>query len=400
MTLLPLAPRLLLITALLAAPAAFAQGLPPGGAKGPTKVGVMEMQREDVKRRAILPGRAVAFQEADIRPRVTGMVTEILYTPGQPIEVGTAMFRLDRASYEAAVDSARATIARSEAALVLAEAAATRARALEGSGSTRVTVESAEAEAAQARATLRGAEADLRVAEQQLGWTEITSPIPGIPGFPAVSVGDLVTNGQSDAMATVTTLDPIYIDLYEPSARLLSIREQVESGALKPEAQLEVTLTLENGRAHTGSGTLVAPSVNVSTTTGTRDMRFSFANPDGRILPGMFLRGEVVLGRMEAIRVPQRAATIGRNGVLSIFLAIEGKAQKIEVMPAGSDGNDWLITEGLDAGSQLIVDGLTNLRDGAEVETVPVSIDSAGVVRDETPAADAPTPGTAAAAGN
>ncbi|WP_192931125.1 efflux RND transporter periplasmic adaptor subunit [Gemmobacter serpentinus] len=399
MTLSPLAPSspashglagcLLLMTALLAPLAAHAQGAPAGGgAKGPTKVGVMEMQRTDVKRRSILPGRAVAYQEANIRPRVTGLVTEILYTPGQPIEAGAPMFRLDRASYEAALDSARATVARSEAALTLAEAAANRARALEGSGSTRVTVESAEAEAAQARATLRGAEADLRLAEQQLAWTEINSPIPGIPGFPAVSVGDLVTNGQSDGMATVTTLDPIYVDLYEPAARLLSIREQVESGALMPQERLEVTLTLENGQTYTGSGTLAAPSVSVSTTTGTQDMRFRFDNPDSRILPGMFLRGDVVLGRMEAIRVPQRAATIGPNGILSLFIATEGKARKIEVMPAGSDGNEWLITEGLAPGSLLIVDGLTNLRDGAEVETVPVSIDAAGVVQDLAKAPD------------
>jgi membrane fusion protein (multidrug efflux system) len=166
----------------------------------------------------------------------------------------------------------------------------------------------------------------------------------------------------------------------------LSVREQVESGALKPEAQLEVTLTLENGQTHRGRGTLVAPSVNVSTTTGTQDIRFRFDNPDGRILPGMFLRGEVVLGTTQAFRLPQRAATIGRNGVLSIFVATDGKAQKIEVTPIGSDGNDWLIAEGLTPGMQVIVDGLSNLRDGAGVETVPVSIDSAGVVRD-TPAA-------------
>lgn len=410
MTLTSPAARLLItavLTTMLTVPTLLAQGGPPpgggagpgGGApRGPATVGVMELQREGAKRRSILPGRATAYQEADIRPRVTGMVTEILYTPGQPITAGTPMFRLDRASYEAALDIARATVARSEAALSLAEAAATRARALEGSGSTRVTVESAEAEAAQARATLRSAEADLRLAEQQLSWTEITSPIAGIPGFPTVSVGDLVTNGQSEGLATVTTLDPIYVDLYEPAARLLSIREQVESGALKPEERLEVTLTLENGQTHQGNGTLVAPSVSVSTTTGTQDMRFRFNNPDGRILPGMFLRGEVVLGTTEAFRVPQRAATIGRNGVLSLFVARDGKAGKIEVTPIGSEGNDWLIAEGLEPGALLIIDGLTNLRDGAEVKTVPVSIDSAGVVRDvapETSPAD-PASGTAA----
>ena len=372
----------------------LAQGMPPGGGggggggpKGPVKVGVMELTREAVKRRSVLPGRAVASQQANIRPRVTGMVTAILYTPGEVLEVGAPMFRLDAASYAAKADSARATVARMQAALIQAEAALTRARALEGSGSTRVTVETAEAAAAQARAELRGAEAALTVAEQELGWTEITSPIKGIAGFAQVSVGDLVTAGQGDALAQVTTLDPIHVDLYEPAARLLSIREQIASGALRPEEKLEVTLTLENGQTHQGGGTLVAPSVNVSTTTGTQDLRFRFDNPDGLIRPGMFLRGSVVVGRMEAIRVPQRAATIGRGGMVSVFLAEGGKAVRAQVMPVGSDGNDWLIAEGLEPGALVIVDGLTSLRDGAEVETVPVSIDAAGVVRDAAPAA-------------
>ena len=175
----------------------------------------------------------------------------------------------------------------------------------------------------------------------------------------------------------------------------MSIREQIKAGALTPEERLEVTLTLENGQIHQGEGNLVAPSVAVSTTTGTQDFRFSFANPDGLIRPGMFLRGAVVVGRMQAVRVPQRAATIGRGGVLSVFLAAEGKAVRVQVSPAGSDGNDWLVTEGLEPGAALIVDGLSNLRDGAAVETVPVTIDAQGVVRD----AEATAP-TAPAAGN
>ncbi|MBL8563533.1 MAG: efflux RND transporter periplasmic adaptor subunit [Gemmobacter sp.] len=386
-----------LVLGLAAAPALAQSGPPPGGGapKGPTKVGVMVLEQAEVPRRSVLPGRAIASQEARIRPRVTGMVTEILYTPGQRLEAGTPMFRLDDSTLQAEVESARATVARAQAALTLAEAAATRARALEGSGSTRVTVETAEAEAAQARAELSGAEAALHLAEQDLNWAEIRSPITGIAGFASVSVGDLVTAGQSEALATVTTLDPIWVDLYEPAARLLSIREQIKAGALTPEERLEVTLTLENGQTHQGEGNLVAPSVAVSTTTGTQDFRFSFANPDGLIRPGMFLRGAVVVGRMEAIRVPQRAATIGRGGVLSVFLAEAGKAVKATVTPAGSDGNDWLVTEGLQPGAALIVDGLTNLRDGAEVEPVPVTIDAQGVVRDAAPAQSAP-----AAAGN
>lgn len=363
---------------------------PPGAGapQGPVKVGVIALQPQEVKRRSILPGRAVAYQDAAIRPRVTGLVTEILYTPGQQIEAGSPMFRIDSATYEAAVVTARATLAQAQAALPVAESAAARAKTLEGSGSTRATVESTEAEAASARAQVQSAEAALKLAEQDLAWTTITSPISGIAGFPTVSVGDLVTQSQADALATVTRLDPIYVDLYEPAARLLSIQDQIEKGQLRPDEKLDVTLTLENGTTHNGGGTLVAPSVTVSTTTGTQDIRFRFDNPDRRLLPGMFLRGEVVVGRITAYRLPQRAATIGRNGELSVWVVTpEGKAAKKTLTAIGSEENDWLIAEGLTPGEAVIIDGLTGLREGAELTPVPVTIDAAGVVRDAAPAA-------------
>lgn len=361
----------------------LAQQAPGGGQKGPVKVGVIEMRPQPVKRASTLPGRAVAYEQAEVRPRVGGIVTEIVYAPGQPIRPGMPLIRLDRTQYEAAVESARAAVARAEAALPVAEAALERARRLEGSGSTRATVESTEAAAASARADLQAARAALKIAETELSWTEVASPIEGIAGLPAVSVGDLVTANQADALVTVTRLDPIYVDMFEPSARILSIQDQIDRGELQPNETLEVTLTLENGQTHASGGTLVAPSVTVSPSTGTQDVRFRFDNPDRRILPGMFLRGEVVLGTVEAFLVPQRATTRGRDGLLAAWIATDANtAEQRRFQSIGSHDNAWMVTEGLAPGERLIIDGLTNLKAGDAVEPVPVSIDGDGVVRD------------------
>lgn len=374
---------LIVLAVTLASATAWAQTPPSEAARGPAKVGVIEMRLQPVRRSSTVPGRAVAFEQANIRPRVGGIVTEILYTPGAELAPGTPMFRLDRTQYEAAVETARAALARAQAALPVALATLERARALEGSGSTRATVESAEAAAASARADVQSAEAALNVAETELSWTVVTSPIEGIAGVPEVSVGDLVTAGQGDALATVTRLDPIYVDMFEPSARILSIQDQIARGELKPDETLEVKLTLENGQTHASGGTLVAPSVTVSPTTGTQDIRFRFDNPDHRILPGMFLRGEVVLGTVQAYLVPQRATTLGRDGTLSAWVATaEGKAEQRRFEARGTHDNAWIVTAGLSEGDRLIIDGLNGLRDGAAVEPVPVTIDAMGVVQD------------------
>lgn len=385
----------LLVTVLLAGQAVAQGGPPPGGmpggppgTQGPAEVGVIEMVREPVVRSYTIPGRAVAFEETRVRPRVGGVVTEILYAPGRPVKVGTPLFRLDSASYEAELSAAAALVAKASAVLDAGQVTLTRLERLEGTGATTADVDSARATVAQARADLQSAEASLKIAEAELSWTEISSPISGVADVAQVSVGDLVTAGQADALTTITRLDPIYIDMTEPSARMLSIRDQIDSGELTVNDTLQVSLTLENGKIYSGTGTLTSPGTVVSSTTGTVGIRFQFENPRRMILPGMFVRGEVVLGSADAILVPQRAATRGRDGGLTVWIVGDGDmAEQRSLTTAGSHQNAWIVTEGLEDGDRLIVDGLSNLRAGTEVVPVPVTLDAAGVVRDaaETP---------------
>ncbi|WP_226573438.1 efflux RND transporter periplasmic adaptor subunit [Acuticoccus sediminis] len=380
-----------------------AQPMPPGGmgAPGPREVGVIEMKREEVPYVVTVPGRAVAYEQVDIRPRVGGIVSEVVYTAGRPVKVGDLLFRIEDETYAAEVAADEAAVKSAEAQLSAKKAQVERYTRLEGTGVTRADVQTAEVEVAEAEATLGTARADLRLSRLNLERTEITSPIEGVPSVPNVSVGAVVTANQSDALTTVTRIDPIYVDVAESSARIGRVRASIDSGTLTMGEHLDLHLTLENGEAYDRVGEIVSPGVLVSTTTGTTDIRVRFPNPDRLIMPGQFLRVDAVLGTTEAILVPQGATSRTAEGLLTAFVARDGKAARVTLTTTGSYKNAWIVTDGIAVGDELIVDGLTNLLPGAEVTTVPVTISDDGVVSDALPAtgegASSPVAGPGAA---
>lgn len=355
-----------------------------GRDSGPVQVGVMTLKRQDVPQVFDLPGRAVAFAQVSIRPRVSGVVTAIDYTPGKQVATGDPLFQLDDAAYAATVASDDAAVAQAEADLPVKQAAYDRTSKLVGKGFSQADLESAEADLASAKATLASAKAALDYAKTQLSWTTIRSPISGIPEVQAVSVGDLVSAAQTDAMTTVTQLDPIYVDMLEPSSRLLAIRQRIDDGSLTPTSDVDATLLLEDGQTYKGKGRLVTPSAIVSTSTGTVSVRFEFDNPDRKILPGMFLRGTVVIGTEKAFLVPQRATTLSATGGLTAFVVLDGKAKSVDLTYTGTYQNNWIVTGGINDGDQLIVDGLKSVSNGREVKTVPVTIDADGLTQNAT----------------
>jgi len=358
---------------------ACAQGAP----SGPMDVGVIEARLQEVPRAVTLPGRAVAFQEVEVRPRVGGVIEEILYTPGQHLEVGDPLFRIDDSAYLAAEASARADLATAQANLPVAQSAYDRAERLSGRGYTEAEVEEARASLAEAKATLDAAQAALEYARTELSWTTVTSPITGRADVSTVSVGDLVTAGQSDELTTIVRSDPIYVDMMETSARILSVQKGVHEGTLQRNDDLKAELVLENGDIYRGTGHLVTPGTSVSTTTGTVTVRFQFDNPHHVVIPGMFLRGEILIGTMQAFLVPQRAATRENSGKLTVFVVDEdGTAKQVTLSDDGSYQNGWIVREGLSEGDKLIVDGLSALREGQAVTPVAAVIDDNGNVQD------------------
>ncbi|MDO6480447.1 efflux RND transporter periplasmic adaptor subunit [Shimia thalassica] len=364
---------------------ASAQPGPPGmsAPSGPVEVGVIAATLQEVPRVVTSPGRAVAYQDVEVRPRVGGVVEEILYTPGQSLEVGAPLFRIDDSSYLAAVATARSNLATAEANLPVLQAAYTRAEALSGRGYTEAEVETARASLAEAEAILVSSQAALDYALTELSWTTLKSPIEGRADVATVSVGDLVTAGQTDALTTLVRSDPIYVDMIEASTRVLSVRKDIHNGILKENDALKATLTLENGDVFRGTGQLVTPGNYVSTTTGTVTVRFKFYNPHHVIIPGMFVRGTITLGTRQAYLVPQRAATRDNSGLLTAYIVAEdGTAQQVALEDDGSYENAWIVRDGLSEGDQLIVDGLSSIRPGQEVQPVAAIIDEDGLVRD------------------
>ncbi len=378
-------------TIIIAASPALAQFRRGAAPAGPAEVGVVTLREAQVPYQVTLPGRAVAYEQVAIRPRVEGVIDAIPYKPGHRVAKGAVLFRIDGGDYQAQADAARAAVAQAQANLSNSQATLNRYKALENKGVTAQQVSSAEVTVAQARASLLSAKAALDTAQLNLQRTEVTSPITGVAGVSSVSVGALVTANQTTALTTVTRLDPIYVDVEESIRRINEVRNEIEAGKLSTGEKLQVTLAFDSGPDFSGKGTLVALGSEVSTSTGTTTFRFRFDNPERRILPGMFLRVKVTLGSVKAILVPQGPTTRAPDGALNAFVAAGGIARKVTLTTSGTYGNSWIVTGGVKAGDLLIVDGLTRLRDGAKVKTVPVSISADGVVTDKAkPAAAAP----------
>lgn len=349
----------------------------------PVKASVMVLTQAQVPLSVTLSGRAVAVAEARIRPLIAGLVTEIPYRPGVEIKAGTVLFRIDRRSYEAEVISAEAQLESAKAAVPAAQAAVERAERLAGTGTTQATLDTARVQLRQAEAAVRAAEAALDLARLALDRTDITSPIDGVVSVPSVSVGDLVTNSQSDALATVTSLDPIHVDMSDSSARMLRLQDQLNRGEIAGE-RVAVAVTLENGEVYSGSGTIEAVGSTVSTTTGTRAIRVRFDNPDRMILPGMFVRAKLTLGTSTGVLVPQRSADVNTDGTLAVWtLAPDGTAHEVTVNFSGEAQNSWVVTEGLAPGTTVILDNLDRMAEGEKIEPIPARVNAEGLIEEE-----------------
>lgn len=345
-----------------------------------TVVGVVTLERQKVPFSTTVPGRAVAFEQVDIRPRVGGTISEIVYAAGRPVAVGDVLFRIEDQTYRAEAASAEAEVALAQASISAAQTTVKRYESLVGKGVTDEELAAARVALLQSEADLSAAQAALEIARLDLDRTVIKSPIAGFADVPTVSVGALVTENQTDALTTITRMDPIFVDVEESSRRIGEVRNKIDSGQLSRGENLAIRLMLETGETYAGQGQMVSPGTIVSTTTGTTEFRMQFDNPDRRILPGQFLRVDITLGTTEAILVPQGATSRSSGGALTAFVAVDGKAEQRVLQEAGSYQNAWIVMDGVTDGEALIVDGLSNLADGAAVKTVPVTISDEGVV--------------------
>lgn len=360
---------------------------PPGGGAMPAaEVGFVVLKAQSVPRHAQLSGRVVAHATAEIRPQIDGIIQSIDFREGRKVDAGDVLFKVRDAKFSAAYAAAAASLSRAEASQQSAQAAFDRnARLQSQSAVSQQALDEATAALLQAKADVEAAKASLETARIDLDNTTIKAPIAGIIGMAGVSVGSLVTQNQTDALATIRQIDPVNVDLVDTSANLLKIRQDVEAGRLgrDGEGAPSVRLTLENGADYDEAGTISLATVNVSESTGTFTLRASFPNPRRVLLPGMFVRASVDLGSMpNAFLVPQRAVQRSGTGEpVAYVVSADGKAEQRTLTTLGTSGNDWIVTEGLKDGERLIVDGFQKISAGASVTPVEAVIDEDGVVK-------------------
>jgi membrane fusion protein (multidrug efflux system) len=341
------------------------------------EVGVVEIAISSASINSELPGRTIAFRRAEVRPQVSGIIQKRLFTEGAEVKAGTQLYQIDSATYEAALTSATAELSRAQANFA---AAKSRNARIQNLSSAKVIseqdVEDSTAAFAQAQANLDIAKASVEAARINLKYTKVLAPISGVIGKSSVTEGALVSAGQTEVLATIQQLDPIYVDVSQSVDELLNLRRQMMSGKLAADKAAKVRLTLNDGSTYKHEGTLQFSEVGVSESTGTVVLRALFPNPDQALLPGMFVRTQLQEGtRANAILVPQQGITRDRTGNATALVI--DKENKVELRPIKTSravGDKWLVEEGLVVGEQVIVEGVQKVKPGAVVKAVPAKI--------------------------
>lgn len=344
---------------LLAACGQETSGPPPQAAT--PQVSVQEVQATSVNVVNELPGRTTAFRIAEVRPQVNGIVKERLFTEGSEVEAGEQLYQIDDAAYQAAHKKAMAN-------LRTAELQAKRYAEL-----AKVNAVSRQAHD-DAQAAYLQAQADVEITRINLDYTKVLSPIAGRIGRSAVSEGALVTNGQPNAMATVQQLDPIYVDMTQSAVEMMSLRKALQAGRIQQDDKggAPVKLRLEDGSVYEHEGTLQFSEVEVSPGTGSVTIRARFPNPDRNLLPGMFVHAQVDSGQRSGVYlVPNSALMLGNEWSTVYVVDAENRIEARRVINERMVGGQWMITEGLQDGDRIVVEGRQKVRPGAQVEIVP-----------------------------
>ncbi|WP_374943375.1 efflux RND transporter periplasmic adaptor subunit [Sphingomonas sp.] len=324
-----------------------------------------------------LPGRTAAYETSEVRPQVNGLIQARLFEEGNQVRAGQPLYRIDPQPYQAQVASARAALTRAQAGIASSRALARRyGELVKINAIARQDFENSQTTAAQAQADVAAQQAALRTAQIDLSRTTVTAPISGRIGTSVYTSGALVTAAQTNPLTTIQRLDPIYVDLTQSSADLLRLRQQMLSGTVsRGGGDARVRLKLGDGTTYPIEGTLKFAAVTVDPTTGTQTIRAVFRNPQGLLLPGMYVRAELVEGtQRSAIVVPERAVTRDERGRATVLVVGQGsKAESRVLTTSRTIGADWLVTAGLKPGDKVIVEGAQMLRPGTVVTASPWS---------------------------
>jgi len=398
----------LLLAALLAAcgqgDKANAQA-PGGGAGGapampPPEVGVVTVAPRDVAVVTELPGRLEASRVAQVRARAAGIVQQRLFREGTDVRAGQALFRIDPAPYQAQVASAQATVARAQANLGTAKALADRYKPLvEANAISKQDYANAIAAEKAAEAEVAAGRAAVQTAQINLNYASVVAPISGRIGRALVTEGALVGQGEATPLAMIQQINPLFVNVTQSSADILNLRRGIAQGRYKQAGSegAQVKVLLEDGSLYPQPGKLLFSDLQVDPSTGQVSLRAEVPNPQGLLLPGMYVRVQLEQAKANnAILLPQQAVTRSTQGDTVLVVGPDGKVSPRPVKVGGAQNSQWIILDGLKAGEQVIVDGvmkLAMLPPGAPVKAVPWKPEGAA-----TPASGAGGPSNAGSA--
>ena len=343
----------------------------------PVEVGVVTVALGDVGLVDELPGRIEASRSAQVRARAAGIVQKRLFQEGSDVRAGQPLFEIDPAPYAAAQSSAQATLARAEANLAQAGATVERYRPLVAVNAiSRQDFVNAEAAQKLAQADLAAAHATLQTASITLGYARVTAPISGRIGRSLVTEGALVGQGESTPLAVIQQIDPVYINFTQSASEAMRLRRAMESGQFKPagggRGGASVRIVMDDGSEYASPGRLLFTDLTVDATTGQITLRAEAPNPQGQLLPGLYVRVRIEQAEAtNAFLLPQQAVTRSPQGDSVMVVSADGKVAPRPVKVGGSKNQQWVVLDGLKAGEQVMVDGCQKLRPGATVKPVP-----------------------------
>jgi membrane fusion protein (multidrug efflux system) len=342
-----------------------------GFAFPPPQVAVITVKAEDVPITNDLPGRIAATRVAEVRPRVSGIVVERVFEQGSQVKEGDVLYRIDPAPFQVQVDSAEATLRRAKAVQTQARVDSERQEQLKKSNvASAQAYDDAIAKLAQADADVAIAQAGLETARLNLQYADVKAPISGRIGRALITEGALVSAGGTENLATIQQLDPVYADFTQSATDLIRLRKALQDGALMADNNsADVKLMLDDGTEYPHPGKLLFSEAAVDETTGQVTLRGEFPNPDGDLLPGMYVRVLIEQGiEKGAVLVPQQAVQRDSSGGALVYVvSADNKAGIRNVRVGRASGTRWVITDGLKGGEKIIVEGFQKVQPGAEV---------------------------------
>jgi membrane fusion protein, multidrug efflux system len=364
------------------------KGAMPGGGMPPPEVEVVTVKPKTVPRTVEVPGRLQAVRTAEVRARVEGILERRVYREGSDVKAGQVLFRIDPRTLTASVESARATLARARAQAVIAGQNLERMQALVGTKAiSKQEYDQAVAAKSQSDADVAAAQAAVAQAEISLSYAKVTAPISGRAGRALVTEGALVGSGQATPLTTIEQYDPIWANFSQASADFLNLREAMKAGQATP-SKAPVRLVLENGQEYKHPGKLLFNDLAVDPATGSVGIRAEFPNSGRELLPGQFVTVRLPVAQAEnVIVVPQRAVQTTSDGQAVLLVGPDDKVAAQPVKTGGLSGSDWIVSEGLKGGEQVIVNGVQKVRPGMTVKAVSIEGVAAGGHPQSTPPA-------------